>query len=316
MAKGFPTSTTSNASTSDADPRICVSADPWSHTITNWVATYEGAIPGSAGYRGRFGETDGPESIQFLGETPFCSRGVLKGDLLVVTSEPQPVSVIESALKNHLLDNPRDFKPADCSRLTETRSDGAAPRVAFQIDDAFQNHLVIHSALYRNREPERLPRYGNGYEFLKFCMAGMLMEFEVHPLATYTVVGDGSQFLHSVYADKDDSYRCKDRQTPNKNGRAIEGTLYQNSTIAFLLPSQKTHPVGFGLAIKLTGVSTLGLNIGNYTSSYGVYGTLPVELRYSPVNQTLYAVDTALRGLVLIPLSPFPWYESNGSYIN
>lgn len=318
MAKGFPASTSSKASTSDdggvsGRPLVCVSADPWSHTRNNWIASYEGTIPGTVGYQGRFGE---PDPFQFTGETLFCSKGVMDGDLLVVTSEPRPIREIEGALRTNPSGNPYKFKPADCSRLTETRSDGTKPRVAFNIIEAYQDHLVIDSKLYNDRKPEKLPKHGSQYEFVQFCMADMLMKFDVRPKETYTVVGDSSQFLHSVYADKNDSNRCKDRQTPNKNGRGVKGALYQNATVAFMVPDEKTPPVGFGLAITLSGVNRLGLNIGSYTSSYGVSGILPVELRYSPVNQTLYAVDIAVRGLVLIPLSPFPWNDSDGIYIN
>jgi hypothetical protein len=188
--------------------------------------------------------------------------------------------------------------------------------VAFQIREAFKNKLIIENKLYTDQKPEKLPSGADGYNFIKFCMAEMLMKFEVRTNKTYTVVGDGSQFLHSVYADANDNDRCKDGQTPGQTGRARENELFRNPTIAFKLSKQASHPVGFGFAVSITTIDKLGLNIGRYTSSSTVYGILPVELRYSPANQKLYVIDTAVRGLVPISLSPFPLNVLNGAYID
>jgi hypothetical protein len=240
----------------------------------------------------------------------------MDGDLLVITSEPPPEDEINRALDSGVLENPHKFKPEDCSRLAKKLADGSLPRVAFEIQEAYQDRLVIKDTLYKEHKPENLPKGAGGYEFVKFCMVDMLMKYEVRALNTYTVVGDGSLFLHSVDADKSDNSRCKDHQDPSRNGRAIEEVLYLNPTIAFTLAKQPSHPVGFALRISVTGIAKLGLSIGDYTSSYGVNGTFPVELRYNPANQTLYTIDTSVRGLVPIALEPFPWNKSNGTYIN
>jgi hypothetical protein len=317
-AKAFPSGTTKTKLADGGvsnEPFVCISTDPWAHAKENWSALYEGTIPGTAGSKGRFETTAG--ELTFSAETPFCSRGVMAGDLLVITSEPQSEDVINGAVADKALKNPSRFDPDDCAKLTKELASGAPARVAFEITDAFQNHLVIRNTMVNNKStrPENLPSYG--YAFVQFCMADMLMKFEVRTQNSYTVVGGGSQFLHEIYANPDDGNRCTDRATnPLLTGRARENELFENPTVAFKLAAQPAHPVGLGLLISITGVDKLGLNIGSYTSSYTVYGTLPVELRYNPANQILYAVDTAVRGVVEIPLSPFPANSSNGVYIN
>jgi hypothetical protein len=281
------------------------------------VAAYEGTIPGSFDAGGRFVLPGEPENLsgrlEFRGsETSFCSLGVLgaeqqaprPGDLLVIVSEPRPrAAVARRAAADPSLNSP-GFTPDQCEALTDEREDGYAPRVAFAIARAFADHLELEPALLRERGPEGLPARLLTYELVRYCAAGMNMGFELRSRESYTVVGDATGFLHGVCAGEDGLCRACDGTFPG--GRAYEEELFDNGVIAFRLAGQDQRDPTFALEIRPGRVGVLSADLGNVGSYYYAYGTLPVELRYEELSRTLFAVDNALKGLVLIPLDPFP----------
>ena len=80
--------------------------------------------------------------------------------------------------------------------------------------------------MVKNQSPAALP--SDSYDFVRFCMADMLMKFEVRTQKAYTVAGGSTLFLHSVYADDTDHGRCKDAETPLLTGRAYEDEMFHN----------------------------------------------------------------------------------------
>lgn len=308
------------------DAFVCAGTEPWRSNGERWLASYEGIIPGSFDARGQFvlpGDTDNLSGrLEFRGGGgSFCSLGVLgaeqqaprPGDMLVIVSEPQAESTVTRQEKDAKLDPADRFTYQQCEALTAEREDGYPPRIAFGISRSFDDRLELEPNLIPDRGPEGLSAGLLTDELVRYCMAGMLMAYEVRSRQGYTVVGDTSGFLHGVCAGEDGL--CAPCQRTSPGGRAYEEQLFDNGVIAFRLAAQDDRDPTFALEIRPGSVSVLSANIGYVGSYYYTYGTLPVELRYENASRTLFAVDTVLRGLVLIPLQPFPSSLLGATYI-
>jgi hypothetical protein len=308
------------------DAFVCAGTEPWRSNGERWLASYEGIIPGSFDARGRLvlpGDTDNLSGrLEFRGGGgSFCSLGVLgadqqaprPGDMLVIVSEPKAEATITRQEKDAKLDPADRFTYGQCEALTAEREDGYPPRIAFGISRSFDDRLELEPTLIPDRGPEGLSAGLLTYELVRYCMAGMLMDYEVRSRQSYTVVGDTSGFLHGVCVGEDGLCAACDGATAG--GRAYEEQLFDNGVIAFRLAAQDERDPTFALEIRPGSVSVLSANIGYVGSYYYTYGTLPVELRYENASRTLFAVDTVLRGLVLIPLQPFPTSLLGATYI-
>lgn len=259
-------------------------------------------IPGLAFARGYFlepyDETAG--TFEFIGEADLER---LSGDMLVITAIPQEEKTIELAhelyKKEH---NIGDYKVEDCENLTKPLPNGYPPRAAFQIIKAYQDHLVIEDKLIADQRPEKIPAT---YKFIRFCMANMLMKFEMRVHNAYAVYGNAPSFLHDVTATAEK--RCWPGDEPLQNSRAYERVEFRNREVAFKLAAQGTPSPGFRLEIGIPPVSKVMVDIGSFGYPYPDFGNLPVTLMFNDLYDQLLVVDMGLRGLVPIELeNTFP----------
>ncbi|MBN1652646.1 MAG: hypothetical protein JXA30_02600 [Deltaproteobacteria bacterium] len=260
-----------------------------------------GLVPGLAFARGRFAEEqEDPTALTFIGEVGFEPSG----DLLVITSEPQPDEVIDAVYKGS-----SRYQTEDCKMLTEMLSNGYAPRVAFEIQQAFDDYLVISPMLVEKQLPEKQKRYKN-YEFIEYCMAKMLMQFEVRTHNAYTVQSSGLSSLHDVTAGDDRS--CRPGNQELRSGRAYDGVEYRNSNIAFKLAHQdeESKMPGFRLVIQVYAVPKLMVGLGTLGYPYPDYGNLPVTMLYESYYNIIFVVDMGLRGLVPIQLTDWEFPDT------
>ncbi len=273
-------------------------------------------VPGHAYAYGRFAEPDFNDptaSLEFNGE---ANLEMVPGDLLVIKSTPQEDETIELAheIKRKKDDGVKGFNVDDCEKLTKPLSDGYPPRIAFQIVKAYQDHLVIDKQLIPDQRPEELPRNSRTYEFIQFCMAHMLMKFEVRVHNAYTVLNNAPSFLHNVVAT--DDKRCWPGSDPLRNSRAYERIEFRNRDIAFKLAAQGTRIPGFGFEIVVPNVSKVMVDIGSFGYPYPDYGNLPVTLVYDALYNRILVVDMGLRGLVPIEIDEaFPDTLATGSAV-
>ena len=314
----------------NGDAFVCTGIQPWRAMGEKWLAAYEGTIPGSFDARGRFVLPTHSDNLSGRLELwsdagAFCHLGVMggeqlaprPGDMLVIASAPLPEPVIrakaEDSEENPELNPNNRFVPAHCAALTEERDDGTAPRVALPIVRSFSDHLELQENLVRERGPEGLADSLLTYELVRYCTAGLPVSYQIDTRETYAVVGETSGFLHGVCAGPDGLCGTCDASLPI--GRAYEKQLFDNGAIAFRLAPQENRDPTFALEIRPEAITTVSVNLGNVGSYYYTYGTLPVELRYEPVSFSLFAVDQALRGLVRIPLQPFPQSLLGATYV-
>jgi hypothetical protein len=317
-ASGATATSDMTGSCPDGQGRVCSLADPWIDPI-DWLAAYEGAIPGARGGRGRFVEATSDDNrtgaLEFAAEASFCSSGVLgsdditpgrSGDQLEITSPAPDDGLVKSA---HMAAAVRD----DCLILFRARDEEKSP-IAFEIKQAYQDRLVIGSELLPAPAGTRsdLNRRPLDYDFVRQCFLGMLMTYEVHVRKGYAVssylgatpIEPG--FMHRVIRDAT-SGRCviDDKQPANHSGRAYDGEVFDNGYVSFQTLRPPTEPT---TRLRLrSGSATPKLILDASQVSGGVlYGVTPVALQYSDLDQSLYVVDETVRGLIPVPLSAFP----------
>jgi hypothetical protein len=293
------------------DSRVCAPADPWI-AVGLWDAVFEGILPGTQGGHGRFVDAGSADSktgqLEFAGEANFCKAGVLgsddlkaehhDGDQLVITSRLVTTDWPEGAKRvgtaGHTL-------AEECVSLDNARAAGDV-EIAFPITRSFADRLVIGNNMIA--KPSGVS--SASYTFVRQCFRDMLMTYAVRTRNSYTVIDRRTgSFSHRVVTDS--SGRCvEDRtQSPLRNARAYDRTRFENAVIAFQIDQRVRPDLGTTLTIGLPpSVPQVVLDANSYGySSY--HGVLPSFLRFNDIDQQLYMVDPAIRGLVPIPLDPF-----------
>jgi hypothetical protein len=293
--------------------RVCSLADPWIDPV-NWLAVYEGAIPGANGGHGRFVDSNSADnvtgSLEFQGEARFCTAGVLgsddmgggrAGDQIQITSA-FPAEVFADRVRQHTdVAELRD----DCEILIRAR-DEDKKAIAFRIKQAYADRLIIEDTLIS--PPRDLKRSPVDYAFVQQCFLDMLLSFEVHVSTSYTVLSQtAASFRHRVVADPT-SRRCVINQEldPKRISRAYEGMVFDNGFVAFkTLAKAPPEPLTRLRLVSTSAVPKLVLDASALSGAI-LYGVLPVELKYNDIDRTLYVVDINARGLIPVPLDPFP----------
>jgi DNA-binding beta-propeller fold protein YncE len=284
----------------DAPGRVCSMADPYVDPL-NWVAIYEGAIPGAVGGRGTLSERAGDDkTAEFQGELGFCSAGVLgddvlsEGDQLVITSVLPP-----DKLRAQLGVTLSAGETETCNKLVSARDSDGTP-IAFAIREAHADHLVISASLLA---PRAAPA---DWELVAKCFAGLPLAYQVRVRNSFVVYDtERARFQHHVVADSE-SGRCRNdpAQSNQPTGRARKGRKFDNGLIAFQLKEGNYARLA---ALRLFGSSNapkLRVSAGDFSGSTNWQGVMPVDLRYSPIDQRLYIVDITARGLMRLALNP------------
>jgi len=273
-------------------------------------------VPGHAFVHGHFAEPDftDPEAhLEFIGEADL--EGI-SGDMLVITASPPDDSTIEVAYtqNENKYEVEKHFEIDDCEKLTKSLSDGYLPRIAFPIVKAYEDRLVIEPDLIAAARPEELPRRSRTYEFIRYCMAHMLMKFEVRVQNAYTVRSTIPNYTHDVTVS--DDKRCQPGSDPLRNSRAYERVEFRNRDIAFKLAAQETRTRNLRLSIEVDRVYKVAVDLGTLGYPYADYGNLPVSVMYDDLYNRILVVDMGLRGLVSIPIeNEFPDTLSTGSVV-
>lgn len=306
--------------------RVCALADPWA-ALESWSAVFEGRIPGAHGGHGRFVPPESTDNrsgkLELASEVAFCATGVQGnddlpdgamhvGDQLVITSELPPTTVLPSG----------DLRD-DCEILVKARKKGDFP-IALPILQAWDDRLVLGTKLLVPSRDLKLParRGADGrlaartldYELVAACFAEMLMTFEVHTRDAYTVLGhSGTGFSHRIVRGTDGRCVTDTTQSTLVNGRAYEDEPFVSTKISFQIAGPRTVSGGQGRTRPGTLIqfalrsATPKMFLDATAGRFGtVPGTQPIDLRYNDVDQRLYMIDMASRGLLPIPLDGFP----------
>jgi hypothetical protein len=323
------TSDTSSCGT-DAPALLCGSIDPWDAS-QGWAAVYEGLIPGTVGGGGRLVPPESQDNQsgapELLAGVDFCEAGVLGdddigpafddsqcakgavGDQLVLTS-PILGKFQLGALKLS------SSEIAQCAEAAKAMVDDPTLRPAFGIRRAYRDRVVIRQGLVRPLGKLQ------SYEQVQRCLGGnpstpAALTFQVQARAGFVVHGTQSGFVHRVHADADGRCAIDASIDPLRNGRALMGCTFRNHAVAFRIRKPAGLRPTAGLTLRVQTVSP-ATQLFLDAKSVGLSGAtvVPAELRYSGVDQRLYLVDTQDRGLIPIPLNPFPLVVSSAGTFN
>lgn len=292
-----------NTTCSEGQGRICSMADPFVEP-RNWQAVYEGLIPATQGGRGRFVPRSSPDNqtgaLEFAGDVQFCGAGVLgddqlaPGDQLVITS-PLPSDALRDELGQELSQAEREL----CTTLVDARTVNDN-LIAFGIRRAFADRVQVTPEL----APPRAARAT--WEQVLKCFANQPLTFEVHTRESFVVRDLGTLgFRHRVITQAD-SGRCviDETQDPKLSSRAPRGQLYDNGLIAFQPRAGNFAPLTVLTLAAASNAPKLLVRAADVTGNSGWQGVMPIDIRYSPIDQRLYAVDSTVRGLMRISLNP------------
>jgi hypothetical protein len=138
------------------------------------------------------------------------------------------------------------------------------------------------------------------------CFAGQPLTFQVHTRESFVVRDLGSLgFRHRVIAQAD-SGRCviDETQDPKRSSRAPKGQLYDNGLIAFQPRAGSFAPLTVLTLAAVSNSPKLLVRAADSSGTSGWQGVMPIDIRYSPTDRRLYAVDSTVRGLMRISLNP------------
>jgi hypothetical protein len=113
-------------------------------------------------------------------------------------------------------------------------------------------------------------------------------------------------FVHRIVKNGADGHCELDPSQPaTRSGRAYPGERFDNGVIAFQPSAGAYDPRA---VLRLTSTSStpkLFFNAGDVVSTI-LRGVMPVDLRYSAVDNRMYVLDVTTRGLMPVPLDPMP----------
>jgi len=285
---------------------VCAVADPWDRMVEIWTASWEGILPAASGGAGVL-RRDGR-----ILEAPadFCSAGVLgrdnvadsaleegrdpefgySGDQLVITSE-LPVSA-----------------PDGCDNLEQEGLSGDTLPIVFAIEEARTDALVLSATT--------VGAIVVPFELVAECY-GELVQYEVAVRDGYVVEGSITGLLHRVI--EEDGRCIVDAQADvRRQPRAFPGQAFVNTALSFrIAESQAAFPEGDEIVVNFPLqelVRHVSIDAGASETRNAVPGdgTLPSSVRFNPINQRLYTVDSSLSGVVQFnvkPLAPESYFE-------
>lgn len=283
---------------------VCVNTDPWTMSGDSWFATWEGFIPGASG-AGTL-HAGAPNTFETR-SIDFCAAGVEGGaryeiELVVTPAVPELIKLYD-------VSTGVDLSRVDCSLFTKKYADGTHARLAVEITAATPNTLTLGEFV---DVPEGFTE-SDVIDGARHCVAGMLFSFAVRSHDRYTVQRGSSGFTHRV-SNVSGACEAPPETDVLGDGQAAAGKRFENASIAF----QISAPADDEPTQELSGEPTQGLSYefalsppptplrcnAGVLSTTEVAWTIVSELRYSPIDMQLYAVDSSLRGLIPIPLSP------------
>jgi hypothetical protein len=339
--------TNENGCTGTTDALVCAAADPWNAADEEWLATFEGVIPGTHVGGGRVvlpGDPDNRSGApEVVANTDFCSAGVLGtddvasaydgdscdapdpkappvalyGDELVITSP-----IVGDAQLAALAGDPTSPVHGLTTKQRKACTDAATAltddptltlALTVEIRRAYSDRLVIASTRLAH------PVAGlTSYQDVMRCLGGAPFSFDVRTHGTFAVVGLQSGFLHRVKADADGRCIVDQGADPLQRGRARLGCTFRSRTLAFHMrePAADEHQPLPGVTLEVQNQNPATKLILNASlAGFSNLTIVPVQLRYNDIDRRLYLVDISDRGLVPISLDPFAaTVDSTGTF--
>lgn len=280
--------------------RVCAVTDPWIATSERYTFRWEGAIPLTGTTGGNFVEGEDAIEVRF----DPCARGVLGANDVPASGELSgyrgDVVAITGALPPSLSEEDR----AACEGLVQLTPSGETSPVLLPILSA-----ATRPEGARDTYPGRLevgPPVEGGFSLadVRRCFPELL-RLEVRVSRAFLATSTRAGFRTAVVRGDDGTCEADpEALSAGERGRAFLGQLFETPDVSLRLSGPE--PVGEppSLEFVVGGVPgqlvyDIGFDAGNMTD----LTSLLAEVVYNDVDERLYAVDQARRGLVRLDLS-------------
>ncbi|MBI5499428.1 MAG: hypothetical protein HY907_04240 [Deltaproteobacteria bacterium] len=280
--------------TAEGDPTWGVLFDtvhPRRAVSQTWIVEYEGVVPWTDGNGGQVGDAGWFRDRAM----PFCARGVLAGDILIIKDGPDPLS-----------------EATDCSAWGAV---GQEAELEYRIVEARADRLLLETVVGADGNTDPLPT--------RECFP-WAVRYEVRVGGRWLVRGEATGFQHHVTVGEDpdptddvpglciefpDDAIC----TPYENcttepvdvrclhdGRATDGVIHKNPFLCFTMDAGTVAtPRGMRWELDATGgFAALSVETG----SLPVAEALDVTTGTGPA---LLVVDSSSDGLIRVDLADF-----------
>lgn len=278
---------------------LCVYDDPWSSFALGWRLTYEGAIAGSAGGRGRFdGPTVGTERVRFVSDVPLCDVGVLGRE----NAGSVPPSEPEAGYSGDLL----VLFPV----IDDTTSDEC--RGLFDVEDQVLDFPVLRSS-DGALEISATTRGGIRHEQLIDCFGDSSWIHEIRVQDAYSVFASGLGFLHRVTTGGAGVCEVDLSLPATQQGRLFHDRVFDNGFINLQVNRPSiVDAEGMPIVYPFRGEEVrLSFDVGTPPSPMTLsVGELPGRAIFEPTLSNLYTLDDATGRLSRFGFQPLESLQS------
>ncbi len=282
---------------SSGDARVCAVTDPWIATTESYRFAWEGTVPFTATTGGNFVEGADAIEVRFdpcelgvLGATDVPASGELSsyaGDVIAITGPlPPSLSEEDQAFCEDLVDETTTGETTPILlRITSASSDPDGAR------DTYPGRLEV--------APIDVP-----LDDVRRCFPELL-QLEVRASGAFLVTSTRAGLRSPGVRGADGTCEVDPAALARgERGRAFPGELFATPDIAIRF--DEGAPTVERPALDLTVGDQpvrLGFDIGFDSGNNANLTTLLVELEFNEVDERLYVVDQARRGLVRLDLT-------------
>jgi hypothetical protein len=271
---------------------LCAQTDPYAATTETWFATWEGTVPRTAGTGGRL-TVDG-ETATLSATLPVCDVGVLGaedtpsegalagygGDQVRITNDPVDRDLDDSIDCAALFGDEEDDRegPLLPIRRAAQGEDGSATLVLRPPDGQDEGFLAAVDACFGDR-----------------------LTFQIQVRDAFRVFSSREGMLRRTRVGAEGRCEVDPSLDPRRRSRAFLGEPFANLQVAFTLDGdpglvETTRPT---LTFTLAELPVFFLQDLSDFSGNTNLPSLPAALRFNPVDERLYVVEQASRGLAL-----------------
>ena len=272
--------------------RICAVVDPWAATSQRYDVAWEGALPQTTMAGASFDPDEAAIDVRF----DPCALGVLGsadvpaaeygGDVVAITSPLAPARAEDEL----------------CQRITQETDAGETTPILFPLLSA--STVSPRGPTYRGRLVigESAINVGASLAEVRTCFPELL-EIEVRVRDAFVVTSSRAGFRNPVMAGADGSCELDPAAVAAGNsGRAFLGRPFQTPEVAFALGSA---PPSEGAALTFTTANVpvpLSFDVSFDAANDTNLDSLLAGLEFNEIDDRLYVVDQARRGLVRVNL--------------
>lgn len=280
--------------------RVCAVTDPWSATSERYTFTWEGAIPFTTTSGGNFVEGEDVIEVRF----DPCARGVLGASDVPASGELAGYAGDVVAITGELPPSLGEEERAACEELVELTAAGESAPVLLPILSA-----ATRPEGARETYPGRLrvgDPIGGGFDLaaVRRCFPELL-RLEVRVSGAFLATSTRAGFRSAVVRGDDGTCGVDPAAlAAGQRGRAFLGEPFVTPDLAIHLEGEA--PVGEPPVLQLVVGDVpgqlsfdIGFDAGNMTD----LTSLLAEVVFNDVDERLYVVDQARRGLVRLDLS-------------